>query len=31
MVNDPNAVQDWTNTTGLWGMYEAAKFWGIVP
>ena len=31
MVSDPNAVQDWTNTTGLWGPYEAGKFWGIIP
>jgi hypothetical protein len=31
MVDDPNIVQDWTNTTGIYGMYYAAKFWGLVP
>ena len=31
MVNDPNAVQDWTNTAGIYGPYYAAKFWGIAP
>ena len=31
MVNDPNLVQDWTNTAGIYGPYYAAKFWGIVP
>ena len=31
MVNDPNLVQDWTNTTGIYGPYYAAKFWGIIP
>jgi len=31
MVDDANLVQDWTNTTGIYGPYYAAKFWGIVP
>ncbi len=31
MIDDANAVQDWTNTTGIYGPYYAAKFWGIVP
>ena len=31
MSDNANIVQDWTNTVGIWGMYEAAKFWGIVP
>ena len=31
MVNDANAIQDWTNTTGIYGMYYAAQFWGIIP
>ncbi|HEY8041324.1 MAG TPA: PHB depolymerase family esterase [Polyangiaceae bacterium] len=31
MVNDPNLVQDWTNTAGIWGVYYSARFWGLVP
>lgn len=31
MVDDANLVQDWTNTTGIYGPYYAAKFWGIIP
>lgn len=31
MVNDANAVQDWTNSAGIYGPYYAAKFFGIVP
>jgi len=28
---DPNAVQDWTNTAGIYGPYYAGKFFGLVP
>jgi poly(hydroxyalkanoate) depolymerase family esterase len=31
MVNDAIAVQDWTNSAGIYGPYYAAKFFGIVP
>jgi poly(hydroxyalkanoate) depolymerase family esterase len=31
MVNDSNAVQDWTNTAGIYGPYYSAKFWGLIP
>lgn len=31
MVDNANLVQDWTNTTGIYGPYYAAKFWGIIP
>jgi poly(hydroxyalkanoate) depolymerase family esterase len=31
MVNDANAVQDWTNSAGIYGPYYAAKFFGIIP
>jgi feruloyl esterase len=31
MINDPNAVQDWTNTAGIYGPYYATKFWGLAP
>jgi hypothetical protein len=31
MVNDANAVQDWTNSAGIYGPYYSAKFWGLVP
>ncbi len=30
-VNDANAVQDWTNTAGIYGPYYSAKFWGLIP
>jgi poly(hydroxyalkanoate) depolymerase family esterase len=30
-ANDPNAVQDWTNSAGIYGPYYAAKFFGLVP
>lgn len=30
-ANDPNAVQDWTNTAGIYGPYYAAKFFGLAP
>jgi len=29
-VNDANAVQDWTNTAGIYGPYYSAQFFGIV-
>lgn len=28
---EPNAVQDWTNTAGIYGPYYAAKFFGLAP
>jgi poly(hydroxyalkanoate) depolymerase family esterase len=28
---DANAVQDWTNTAGIWGPYYSAKFFGLIP
>jgi poly(hydroxyalkanoate) depolymerase family esterase len=31
MTNDANAVQDWTNSAGVWGPYYSAKFFGLVP
>jgi poly(hydroxyalkanoate) depolymerase family esterase len=31
MVDDPNKVQDWTNTAGIYGPYYSAKFWGLIP
>jgi feruloyl esterase len=31
MSSDPNAVQDWTNTAGIYGPYYSAKFFGLVP
>ncbi len=30
MVNDANLVQDWTNTTGIYGPIYSLRFWGIV-
>ena len=29
--SDANAVQDWTNTAGIWGPYYSAKFFGLIP
>ncbi|HSO40182.1 MAG TPA: PHB depolymerase family esterase [Labilithrix sp.] len=29
--SDTNAVQDWTNSTGIWGPYYSAKFFGLIP
>ena len=29
--SDANAVQDWTNSAGIWGPYYSAKFWGLIP
>ena len=29
--SDSNAVQDWTNTAGVWGPYYSAKFFGLIP
>jgi poly(hydroxyalkanoate) depolymerase family esterase len=31
MSSDANAVQDWTNSTGIWGPYYSAKFFGLIP
>jgi poly(3-hydroxybutyrate) depolymerase len=31
MVNDSNAVQDWTNSAGIYGPYYSAKFFGLIP
>jgi poly(hydroxyalkanoate) depolymerase family esterase len=31
MKDDANAVQDWTNSAGIWGPYYSAKFFGLVP
>lgn len=31
MKNDQNATQDWTNSTGIYGPYYSAKFWGLIP
>lgn len=31
MSSDGNAVQDWTNSAGIWGPYYAAKFFGLAP
>jgi hypothetical protein len=30
-VSDPGCDQDWTNTGGVYGAYEAARFFGLVP
>jgi feruloyl esterase len=30
MVADQNAVQDWTNTAGIYGPYYSAKFFGLL-
>jgi len=30
-VSDPGCEQDWTNTGGVYGAYEAARFFGLVP
>jgi poly(hydroxyalkanoate) depolymerase family esterase len=29
--SDSNAVQDWTNSAGIWGPYYSAKFFGLIP
>jgi poly(hydroxyalkanoate) depolymerase family esterase len=29
--SDANAVQDWTNSAGIYGPYYSAKFFGLVP
>jgi feruloyl esterase len=31
MKSDANAVQDWTNSAGIYGPYYSAKFFGLVP
>jgi poly(hydroxyalkanoate) depolymerase family esterase len=31
MSSDANAVQDWTNSAGIWGPYYSAKFFGLIP
>jgi feruloyl esterase len=31
MANDSNAVQDWTNSAGIYGPYYSAKFFGLIP
>lgn len=31
MTNDANAVQDWTNSAGIYGPYWSARFFGLVP
>jgi len=30
-VSDPGCEQDWTNTGSIYGAYEAARFFGLVP
>lgn len=31
MQNDSSAMQDWTNTAGIYGPYYSAKFWALIP
>lgn len=31
MSSDSNAVQDWTNSAGVYGPYYSAKFFGLIP
>lgn len=30
-VSDPGCEQDWTNTGGVYGAYQAARFFGLTP